>query len=303
MTPAAPRALIAEDEPLLAAALQQELRAAWPELQIAATVGDGISAVQQALALQPDVLFFDIRMPGQTGLDAAVALADAWPAHQPFPALVFVTAYDQYAVQAFEAQAVDYLLKPVQSARLQKTVQKLRLALIQQAQSAINSIANSEPQAPTHTQALEPNLQRTVDQLRHLLTQPGLWPGAEPGAPLAPTPLAAPQRPPRLTVIQASHGSQIHMVPVGDVLYFEAADKYVRVLTASAEYLIRTPLKELADQLDPQEFWQVHRSTLVRASAIATVVRDESGKLHLNLHGRPERLAVSRLYAHLFKAM
>ena len=303
MTPAAPRALIAEDEPLLAAALQQELRTAWPELQIAATVGDGLSAVQQALALQPDVLFFDIRMPGQTGLDAAVALADAWPAHQPFPALVFVTAYDQYAVQAFEAQAVDYLLKPVQSARLQKTVQKLRLALIQQAQSAINSIANSEPQAPTHTQELEPNLQRTVDQLRHLLAQPGLWPGAEPGAPLAPTPLAAPQRPPRLTVIQASHGSQIHMVPVGDVLYFEAADKYVRVLTASAEYLIRTPLKELADQLDPQEFWQVHRSTLVRASAIATVVRDESGKLHLNLHGRPERLAVSRLYAHLFKAM
>ena len=303
MTPAAPRALIAEDEPLLAAALQQELRTAWPELQIAATVGDGLSAVQQALALQPDVLFFDIRMPGQTGLDAAVALADAWPAHQPFPALVFVTAYDQYAVQAFEAQAVDYLLKPVQSARLQKTVQKLRLALIQKAQSAINSIANSEPQAPTHTQELEPNLQRTVDQLRHLLAQPGLWPGAEPGAPLAPTPLAAPQRPPRLTVIQASHGSQIHMVPVGDVLYFEAADKYVRVLTASAEYLIRTPLKELADQLDPQEFWQVHRSTLVRASAIATVVRDESGKLHLNLHGRPERLAVSRLYAHLFKAM
>jgi len=303
MTPAAPRALIAEDEPLLAAALQHELRTAWPELQIAATVGDGLSAVQQVLALQPDVLFFDIRMPGQTGLDAAVALADAWPAHQPFPALVFVTAYDQYAVQAFEAQAVDYLLKPVQSARLQKTVQKLRLALIQQAQSAINSIANSEPQAPTHTQELEPNLQRTVDQLRHLLAQPGLWPGAEPGAPLAPTPLAAPQRPPRLTVIQASHGSQIHIVPVGDVLYFEAADKYVRVLTASAEYLIRTPLKELADQLDPQEFWQVHRSTLVRASAIATVVRDESGKLHLNLRWRPERLAVSRLYAHLFKAM
>ena len=250
-----------------------------------------------------NVLFFDIRMPGQTGLDAAVALADAWPAHQPFPALVFVTAYDQYAVQAFEAQAVDYLIKPVQSSRLQKTVQKLRLALIQQAQAAINSIANSEPQAPTHTQALEPNLQRTVDQLRHLLAQPGLWPGAEPGAPLAPTPLAAPHQPPRLTVIQASHGNQIHMVPVGDVLYFEAADKYVRVLTASAEYLIRTPLKELADQLDAQEFWQVHRSTLVRASAIATAVRDELGKLHLNLHGRPERLAVSRLYAHMFKAM
>ncbi len=313
MTPAAPRALIAEDEPLLAAALQQELHAAWPELQIAATVGDGLSAVQQALALQPDVLFFDIRMPGQTGLDAAVALADAWPADRPFPALVFVTAYDQYAVQAFEAQAVDYLLKPVQSARLQKTVQKLRLALMNKAQAATNLIANQSPaplapthnqtQPQTHTQALEPSLQRTVDQLRHLLAQPGLWVGAAPGAPLAPTPLATPQQPPRLTVIQASHGSQIHMVPVGDVLYFEAADKYVRVLTASAEYLIRTPLKELSDQLDPQEFWQVHRSTLVRASAIATVVRDESGKLHLNLRGRPERLAVSRLYAHLFKAM
>ena len=313
MTPAAPRALIAEDEPLLAAALQQELRTAWPELQIAATVGDGLSAVQQALALQPDVLFFDIRMPGQTGLDAAVALADAWPADRPFPALVFVTAYDQYAVQAFEAQAVDYLLKPVQSARLQKTVQKLRLALMNKAQAATDLIAipSIAPPAPahtqtdtqTHTQALEPSLQRTVDQLRHLLAQPGLWPGAAPGASLAPTPLATPQQPPRLTVIQASHGSQIHMVPVGDVLCFEAADKYVRVLTASAEYLIRTPLKELSDQLDPQEFWQVHRSTLVRASAIATVVRDESGKLHLNLRGRPDRVAVSRLYAHLFKAM
>ena len=300
MTPAAPRALIAEDEPLLAAALQQELRAAWPELQIAATVGDGLSAVQQALALQPDVLFFDIRMPGQTGLDAAVALADAWPAHQPFPALVFVTAYDQYAVQAFEAQAVDYLLKPVQSARLQKTVQKLRLALIQKAQAAPISRANSATEAPSpaQTPALEPSLERAIDQLRHLMAQPGGW-----TRPLTPMPHTAGPTSPRLTVIQASHGSQIHMVPVGDVLYFEAADKYVRVLTARAEYLIRTPLKELADQLDPQEFWHVHRSTLVRASAIATVVRDELGKLHLNLRGRPERLAVSRLYAHLFKAM
>ena len=177
MTPAAPRALIAEDEPLLAAALQQELRAAWPELQIAATVGDGLSAVQQALALQPDVLFFDIRMPGQTGLDAAVALADAWPAHQPFPALVFVTAYDQYAVQAFEAQAVDYLIKPVQSARLQKTVQKLRLALIQQARAAPVSRANSATEAPSpaQTPALEPSLERAIDQLRHLMAQPGVW--------------------------------------------------------------------------------------------------------------------------------
>jgi DNA-binding LytR/AlgR family response regulator len=266
----APRALIAEDEPLLAAALQQALAQAWPELQVQATVGDGLSAVRQALALRPEVLFFDIRMPGQSGLDAAAELADAWPADRPFPALVFVTAYDQYAVQAFEAQAVDYLLKPVQAARLQKTVQKLQLALTSQAPAAIN-------------------LEATLAQLRNLMAAPGLAAPAPPSAPL--------------TVIQASSGNQIHLVPVAEVLYFEAADKYVRVLTAGREYLIRTPLKELAAQLDASEFWQVHRGTLVRASAIASVTRDEAGRLHLALRQRPETLAVSRLYAHLFKAM
>ncbi|KRD50322.1 LytR family transcriptional regulator [Acidovorax sp. Root275] len=279
MNQPAPRALIAEDEHLLAAALQQELTRAWPELQIAATVGDGLSAVKQALALLPDVLFFDIRMPGQSGLDAAVELADAWPTEgpsgRPFPALVFVTAYDQYAVQAFEAQAVDYLLKPVQAARLQKTVQKLQLALMNKAQPAIN-------------------LEATMEQLRHLLTAPVI---ASPPAAAAPSSTAP------LTLIQASSGSQIHMVPVADVLYFEAADKYVRVLTAAREYLIRTPLKDLIGQLDTQVFWQIHRSTLVRASAITTVTRDEAGKLHLELAGRAEKLPVSRLYAHLFKAM
>lgn len=270
------RALIAEDEPLLAMALQQELARAWPALQIAATVGDGLSAVRQALALQPEVLFFDIRMPGQSGLDAAVELADAWPADMPFPALVFVTAYDQYAVQAFEAQAVDYLLKPVQAARLQKTVQKLQQALAAKAPAATA-------------------LETTMAQLRHLLAAPGI-------ASAAPAPAAGSPTTP-LTLIQASSGSQIHMVPVADVLYFEAADKYVRVLTAEREFLIRTPLKELTEQLDTSVFWQIHRSTLVRASAITTVTRDEAGKLHLALSGRPERLAVSRLYAHLFKAM
>ena len=276
------RALIAEDEPLLAAALQQALAQAWPALQIAATVGDGLTAVQQALALQPEVLFFDIRMPGQSGLDAAAELADAWPAGKPFPALVFVTAYDQYAVQAFEAQAVDYLLKPVQAPRLQKTVQKLQLALTSQAPAAIN---------------LEAKLEATMAQLRHLLAAPGVA-----SAPPLPHATAAAGAAP-LTMIQASSGSQIHMVPVAEVLYFEAADKYVRVLTAAREFLIRTPLKDLIAQLDPQVFWQVHRSTLVRASAIASLTRDEAGKLHLALHGRPEQLAVSRLYAHQFKAM
>ncbi|MBH1979721.1 MAG: response regulator, partial [Comamonadaceae bacterium] len=126
MNTPAPRALIAEDEPLLAAGLRHELALAWPALQVVATVGDGLAAVREALALEPDVLFFDIRMPGQSGLDAAAELADAWPQHKPFPALVFLTAYDQYAVQAFEAQAVDYLRKPLQAARLQKTVARVQ---------------------------------------------------------------------------------------------------------------------------------------------------------------------------------
>ncbi|WP_311221627.1 MULTISPECIES: LytTR family DNA-binding domain-containing protein [unclassified Acidovorax] len=275
--PAAPRALIAEDEPLLAQALRQELARAWPELQIAATVGDGRSAVREALALQPDVLFFDIRMPGLDGLDAAHELADAWPPPgtppaTPFPALVFVTAYDQYAVQAFEAQAIDYVLKPVQPHRLARTVERVREALARRNASADAGDA----------------MQTLLGQLRALTT-------AQPATHTAPS---AP-----LQVLQAGVGSQIHLVPVQDVLVFEAADKYVRVLTATREYLVRTPLKELAAQLDPQQFWQVHRGTLVRAAAIATATRDESGRLFVQLRDRPERLPVSRLYAHLFKAM
>jgi len=256
-------ALIAEDEPLLAQALQAELARAWPQLRIVATVGDGASAVREALARRPDVLFFDIRMPGLGGLEAAAQLADDWPEGEPFPALVFVTAYDQYAVQAFEAQAVDYVLKPVQSARLERTVARLQDQLSKRGDA--------------------PGLDEAVDRLRHLLS-------------------AAPAST-RLKVIQASVGNSIRVVPVDEVLVFEAADKYVRVLTAGQEYLIRTPLKDLLPQLDADEFWQVHRGTVVRAAAIDTVTRDEAGKLHLTLRGRPERLPVSRLYAHLFKAM
>ena len=289
MTEPVPRALIAEDEPLLAAALQQDLTRAWPELQVVAVVGDGRSAAQQALALRPDVLFFDIRMPGQSGIEAAAELADAWPDDQPFPALVFATAYDQYAVQAFEAQAVDYLLKPIQADRLARTVAKVQGLLAQRASAA----TGAPPSAPSAVLP-SPELEATMAQLRALLGAPGV--GIAPAA----APAAAGTR---LSVIQASHGTQIHMVPVAEVVYFEAADKYVRVLTAEREYLIRTALKELIEQLDPQEFWQVHRSTLVRATAIATVTRDEAGKQHLSLRGRPERLPVSRLYAHLFKAM
>jgi DNA-binding LytR/AlgR family response regulator len=264
-------ALIAEDEPLLAAALQAELALAWPGLQIVASVGSGAAAVTQALQLRPQVLFMDIRMPGQNGLDAAVELADAWPLETAFPALVFVTAYDQYAVQAFEAQAVDYLLKPVQPDRLARTVQRVQALLAQRAAAPAS--------AP---------LDAALDQLRALL---------------APTAAFTASAAEPLRLIQASVGQQIRLVPIEDVLVFEAADKYVRVLTADGEVLIRTPLKELLPQLDASVFWQVHRGTVVRASAVHSVHRDEAGKLSLQLRGRAETLPVSRLYAQRFRAM
>jgi DNA-binding LytR/AlgR family response regulator len=272
-------ALIAEDEPLLAAALQAELARAWPELRIVAQAGDGASAVREALALRPQVLFLDIRMPGLSGLEAAAELADEWPgigpvgepADPPFPAIVFVTAYDQYALQAFEAQAVDYLLKPVVPERLARCVQRLQQRLAERTPSQ---------GAPDDA---------TLQRLRALLAAPA-------------APAVAP-----LKVIQASVGSSIRLLPVDEVLAFEAADKYLRVLTADAgpqgELLIRTPLRELLPQLDASTFWQIHRGTVVRATAIHSVTRDEAGKLHLTLRGRPERWAVSRLYAPLFKAM
>ncbi|MEJ8839532.1 LytR/AlgR family response regulator transcription factor [Ramlibacter sp. AN1133] len=264
-----PTAVIAEDEPLLAQALRAELALAWPELDVVQTVGDGAAAVRSALAHRPQVLFFDIRMPGLGGLEAAAELADAWPQEAPFPALVFVTAYDQYALQAFEAQAVDYVLKPVQGARLRKTVEKLR-----------NVLAQRQPQG-------DAALEATLGQLRNLLQASGPAPAAQP----------------LLKVIQAGVGTSIRMVPVEQVVYFEAADKYVRVLTDDGEFLVRTPLKELLPRLDAQLFWQVHRGTVVRSTAIESVQRDEAGKLHLALRGRRDRLPVSRLYAHLFKAM
>jgi len=274
-----PTALIAEDEPLLAQALKAELAAAWPGLQIVATAGDGRSAVREALKLLPQVLFFDIRMPGLDGLGAAAELADSWPTDEaPMPQLVFVTAYDEYAARAFEAQAIDYVLKPVQPDRLRKTVGRLQQAL-----------AARQP-APTSALA-DAALEQTLAQWRQVLG------AAEAGAAsAAPAPL-------RMIAASDAGGSTVRMVPIDEVLYFEAADKYLRVLTATHEYLIRTPLKQLLPQLDADAFWQVHRAVVVRSSAIESVHRDEAGKLHLMLRGRAEKIPVSRLYAHLFRAM
>lgn len=273
-----PTALIAEDEPLLAQALQAELAAAWPELKIVATAGDGRSAVREALRLLPQVLFFDIRMPGLDGLGAAAELADCWPTDEaPMPQLVFVTAYDEYATRAFEAQAIDYVLKPVQPNRLRKTVARL--------QQALQAMRQTAPGTPA---IADEALEKTLAQWRQVLTAAGA------GAPPAPL---------RMIAASDAGGATVRMVPIDEVLYFEAADKYLRVLTATHEYLIRTPLKQLLPQLDPDTFWQVHRAVVVRSAAIESVHRDEAGKLHLMLRGRAEKIPVSRLYAHLFRAM
>jgi DNA-binding LytR/AlgR family response regulator len=270
-------ALIAEDEPLLAENLQAELGRLWPALRVVANVRHGAAAIEQALALRPDVVFLDIRMPGISGLEAAQALAEDWPGDAPLPLLVFVTAYDQYALQAFEHAAVDYVLKPVRVDRLEQTCQRVQAALRSRSELAA---AGSDAGAA---------LEATLAQLRGLLAATGMSASATPA--------------PLLTVIQASVGAAIHMVPVAEVLYFEAADKYVRVITAGREYLIRTSLRELLPQLDAARFWQVHRGTVVRADAIATAVRDDAGKVHLTLRGHQDKLVASRLYAHLFKAM
>ncbi len=311
----APTALIAEDEPLLAANLQAELASLWPELHIVASVGHGEAALQQGMKLQPDVMFLDIRMPGMTGLEAAQALAEDWPdaadGGAPFPLIVFVTAYDQYALQAFERAAFDYVLKPVQPVRLAQTCARLQAALTARTQTS------PAPSSGT-------DLGLVIEQLRSLLV------GAGADQSLSLRPKAAPLR-----VIQASVGSAIHMVPVDDVLYFEAADKYVRVVTkeltkdltkettqespktqtkalanepvkartTERELLIRVSLRELLPQLDPDRFWQIHRGTVVRAEAIASALRDEAGKVTLTLRDHKDKLAVSRLYAHLFKAL
>ncbi len=269
------RALIAEDEPLLAASLAAELHGLWAELEVVASVGDGETALARCLALTPDVVFLDIRMPGLGGLDTARALAEDWPdAGAPFPLIVFVTAYDQYALEAFERAAVDYVLKPVNRQRLAVTCSRVQAALAARARAAGDGA----------------ELGGIVEQLRGLL-------GTAPG------PASAPPAGVPLQVIQAGVGSAIYLVPVAEVVYFESADKYVRVVTAEREHLIRTSLRELVPLLDPARFWQIHRGTVVRADAISAAMRDEAGKLGLVLRGRPEKLAVSRLHAHLFKAM
>lgn len=269
--PAPIRALIAEDEPILAAVLAQALQRLWPDLAIVATVPNGLAAVEQALALRPDILFLDIKMPGQSGLEAAEELAERWDGARPFPEIVFVTAYDDYALKAFERAAADYVLKPVSEERLRRTVERLQARVAGRLDAGLDAGLDGG------------GLERLVEQMRALLPQ-----------------ACAPAH---LTTIRAAVGNVVRLIPVQDVVYFQALDKYVNVATADSEALIRLPLKELLAQLDPARFCQVSRSSIVNLQHVASASRDDSGKLTLSLHGRADRLKVSPLFAHLFRQM
>lgn len=245
------RAIIADDEHHLAEDLRRRLTLLWPELKIIAVVHDGIAAERALTELKPDIAFLDIRMPGQSGLDAARVAS-------MLTRLVFVTAFDDHAVQAFEQAAVDYLLKPVSDERLECCVERLQQG------------GMFAPDA-------------MMSRLQKLL--------------------ATPAKPEPLRWLRIQVGQAVRMVAVEEVCYFQSADKYTTVLTREAELLLRTPLKELVEQLDPDLFWQVHRGTLVNVRQIVSAHHDLLGKVSLTLRDRPEKVAVSRSYAQLFRQM
>ncbi len=249
-------ALIVDDESPMRDQLRARLREVWPELDIVAEAANGVDAVAMAKEHKPDIVFLDIRMPGQSGIEAARHLYSQ--CH-----IVFVTAYDQYALDAFEQGAMDYLLKPVTVERLRLTCERLRRRL------------TAAPQ----------NIGDQLQQLARLIEQ-----GGE-------------KKPEYLRWIQAQVGNSLRMISTKEVLFFRSDEKYTVVQTAQAEMLIRKTLKELADELDPKEFWRIHRSTLVRVDAIAEVTRDDRGRQMLKVRNFPAQLEVSRNHAHLFQQM
>lgn len=245
-----PTALLVDDEKLLVDELRRLLANAWPDLVIVGEAGNGPEALTQAVALDPDVIFLDIQMPGMNGLDVARRLGAS--AH-----VVFVTAYDQYAVRAFDEGAVDYVLKPVEEERLARTVERLRSRLV----------------APP-------------PDLAELLQRLGLQATAPRNA---------------LQWLQVGDGQDIRILPIGEVCVFQSADKYTLVRTAEREWVIRTPLKELEAELDAEQFWRVHRNTIVRVGAIDSAARDFTGRVNLRVRGLREPVPVSRAYAHRFR--
>jgi len=247
-----PTAIVAEDEPILRAQLEGKLAKLWPDLEIIASVEDGAAALEALEDRAPDFMFLDIQMPEMTGVEVAKHVGGR--SH-----VVFVTAYDQYAIQAFETGAADYILKPATDERLAVTIERLKAKL-------------ASPPVD-----LSSVLTRLTEQMSG--------------------------RKERLQWIKATQGQNLRLIPVGEVLFFQSDEKYTRVVTAESESLIKTPIRELLDGLDPGVFWQIHRSTVVNASAIAGVTRDFRGQAHVKIKGKDETLVVSRIYSHLFKQM
>ena len=271
MNPAArPTAIIAEDEPMLAKTLTRLLAEVWPELDVVAIADDGIKAVDFALQHTPDVMFLDIKMPGRSGLEVAETVADDWPETRAEPLFVFVTAFDEFAVSAFERAAVDYILKPATAERLKQSVERLKQRLALRAAS---------PQSGDMA-----SLMARVQSIQS---------GSAPEA-------GAPER---IKVIRAGVGKTIRMIPVEEVLCLEATEKYVNVVTATGEALVRMSLRELAERIEGADFMQVHRSVMVNSSAILSATRDEAGYYSLTLRGLPRPVKVSRAFGHLFRAM
>jgi DNA-binding LytR/AlgR family response regulator len=255
LTPPRATALIADDEEPMRAQLRSRLREVWPTLEIVAEAGNGVEAVALAGQHQPDIVFLDIRMPGLSGIEAARMLFNR--CH-----LVFVTAYDQYAIEAFEQGALDYLLKPAGGERLKTACARLQGRI------------GTRPD----------NIERQLSAL--------LAGHAKPAA-----------KPDYLRWVQAQVGASLRMISTREILFFRADEKYTRVQTGQSEVLIRKTLKELADELDPDEFWRIHRSTLVRVDAIEEVARDLRGRQMVRIRNFPELLEVSRGHAHLFQQM
>jgi DNA-binding LytR/AlgR family response regulator len=247
-------AIIADDEAPLRQFLRARLAEVWPELIISGEAKNGREALDLIQQYHPQIAFLDIRMPGLTGMEVAEKIAGACR-------IVFVTAYDAYAVEAFEKEAVDYLLKPVSSERLEKTVTRLKQVL-----------RTGEP-AP-------------VEALRRLMIR-----------------LSGDEKSCRLRYVRLQHGDSVRLIPVDDVIYFKAQDKYTLVITREGESLIRKPVKELASELDPERFWQIHRGTIVNVRSIDRVSRSLTGKGLVSLKERSETLTVSNRYMHLFRQM
>jgi DNA-binding LytR/AlgR family response regulator len=272
--PRAARALIADDERLMREQLRARLAEVWPELEIVAEAKNGLEAVALTESEHPDLVFLDIRMPGMTGVEAARAIAQlpvdeeggGWAGCE----IVFITAYDQYAIEAFEQGVVDYVLKPAERERLTVTVERIRKRRAPRPRGA----AGAEDPPPAMQQLLQ-KLAARMD----------------------------PAKAPTLRWIQATVGQNIQMIPVDEVLFFISDEKYTRVQTATVEALIRKPIKELIEELDADLFWQIHRSTLVNTKFIAGVSRDLRGRQLVAVKGHPEKLEVSRSFTGLFKGM